>query len=226
MHEVLPYIVVIQLVLTLVLAVLLFGLARQVGILHERVAPMGAMTSDHGPSIGDSAPVVVATTLGGERVEVGGARPTARASLLLFVSPTCPVCKKLLPIARSFADAERIAVTLIGDGDLAEQRAMVQRFGLEGIPYVHAPEVGITYQVGKLPYAVLIDRHGVIRAKGLVNSREHLESLLVAEESGFGTIQDYLAARQLGAGGSAELATPNPASAAQLPRQPTEISQP
>jgi len=55
----------------------------------------------------------------------------------------------------------------------------------------------MAFQVGKLPYAVLIDASGVIRAKGLVNSREHLESLIVAEETGFGTIQAYLAAGQL-----------------------------
>ena len=140
MHEALPYIVVIQLVLTLVLAVLLFGLARQVGILHERVAPMGAMTSDHGPSIGDPAPVVVAITLAGERVEVGGASATARASLLLFVSPTCPVCKKLLPIARSFADAERIAVTLIGDGDLSHRAPAMAVLGGRGVDRGAVPD--------------------------------------------------------------------------------------
>ena len=53
----------------------------------------------------------------------------------------------------------------------------------------------MAYQVGKLPFAVLIDRDGVIRAKGLVNSREHLESLVVAEETGFGTIQAWLKTR-------------------------------
>ena len=50
----------------------------------------------------------------------------------------------------------------------------------------------MTFQVGKLPYAILLDAAGVIRAKGLVNNREHLESLLIAEETGFGTIQAYL----------------------------------
>ena len=53
----------------------------------------------------------------------------------------------------------------------------------------------MTFRVGKLPYAVLLDSEGVIRAKGLVNNREHLESLLIAQESGFGTIQAYLDAR-------------------------------
>jgi methylamine dehydrogenase accessory protein MauD len=50
----------------------------------------------------------------------------------------------------------------------------------------------MTYQVGKLPYAVLIDEAGIVRAKGLVNSREHLESLLVAKETGYASIQEYL----------------------------------
>jgi hypothetical protein len=32
----------------------------------------------------------------------------------------------------------------------------------------------------------------VVRSKGLVNSREHLESLLEADERGVASIQDYL----------------------------------
>ncbi len=195
MQAALPYIVVLQLVLTLMLAVLLFGLARQVGILHERVAPMGAMASDQGPSVGEMAPMLSVTTLAGERLALGGARPDGRSRLLLFVSPACPVCKKLLPIARSFADAERLDVLLVGDGDEAGQRAMIREFELERVPYVNAPQVGMTYHVGKLPYAILLDAGGIIRAKGLVNNREHLESLLIAEETGFGTIQAYLDAK-------------------------------
>jgi methylamine dehydrogenase accessory protein MauD len=195
MQAALPYIVVLQLIITLVLAVLLFALARQVGILHERVAPMGAMSSDQGPAVGDMAPVLTSATFGGERISIGGASPRQLSRLLLFVSPTCPVCKKLLPIAASLAKAEHLDVILIGDGEEASQRAMIQQFGLESIPYVSSPQVGMTFHVGKLPYAILLDATGVIRAKGLVNSREHLESLIIAEETGFGTIQAYLAAK-------------------------------
>lgn len=195
MQAALPYIVVIQLVVSLVLAVLVFGLARQVGILHERVAPMGAMTSDHGPSVGEVAPTVTATTLAGTSLDIGGASPTGRSRLLLFVSPECPVCKKLLPIAGSFSRSERLEVILAGDGEPEAQRAMLQQLGLEQLPLVNSTQVGMVFQVGKLPYAILLDGEGVIRAKGLVNNREHLESLLVAEELGFGSIQAYLAAK-------------------------------
>jgi methylamine dehydrogenase accessory protein MauD len=195
MHDALPYIVVMQLVLTLVLSVLLFGLARQVGVLHERVAPMGAMTSDRGPEVGELAPTLNAATLAGDPVTVGGPSHSGRSRLLLFVSPACPVCKKLLPIAGSFANAERVDILLVGDGAVAEQRSMLRELALESLPYINSPQVGMAFRVGKLPYAILIDAEGVIRAKGLVNNREHLESLLIAEESGFGTIQAYLAAR-------------------------------
>jgi len=215
MQAALLYIVAIQLVLTLVLAILLFGLARQVGLIHERVAPMGAMSSDRGPTVGDPAPHIVTKTLDGDPFEIGGASARGRSRLLLFVSPACPVCKKLLPIARSVASAERLEIILIGDGNSAEQRTMVGQFALESLPFLNAPEIGLAFQVGKLPYAILIDVQGLIRAKGLVNSREHLESLIVAEETGFGTIQAYLAAKNV----AVERASSTAATASRRDRQ-------
>jgi methylamine dehydrogenase accessory protein MauD len=50
----------------------------------------------------------------------------------------------------------------------------------------------MTYGVAKLPYAVLIDEHGVVAAQGLVNTREHLESLFEAQRHGVASIQEYL----------------------------------
>ncbi|MGH9884757.1 MAG: methylamine dehydrogenase, partial [bacterium] len=40
---------------------------------------------------------------------------------------------------------------------------------------------------------VLIDASGVVRAKGLVNSREHLESLFEAMDHGVASIQEFVA---------------------------------
>ena len=49
-----------------------------------------------------------------------------------------------------------------------------------------------TLGVSKLPYAALIDETGKLAATGLVNTREHLESLFVAKERGVASIQQYL----------------------------------
>ena len=38
----------------------------------------------------------------------------------------------------------------------------------------------------------MIDHDGKIVSKGLVNSREHLESLVVAHEMGLESVQDYI----------------------------------
>ncbi|MDE2360753.1 MAG: thioredoxin fold domain-containing protein, partial [Betaproteobacteria bacterium] len=133
----------------------------------------------------------------GRAVKLGGLRGDGRNTVLLFVSPTCPMCKKLLPIAKSILRSERAAaIVLASDGEEAEQRAFVQREGLEALPYVLSRELGMSYQVGKLPYAVLIDAEGVIRAKGLVNTREHFESLFEARDQGVGSLQDYLRAER------------------------------
>ena len=198
MSDILPYVLVLHTILILVLAVMVFGLTRQIGILHERVAPMGAMISDHGPEVGEMAPTLNIKSIESEVIQIGGPSATGRTTLLLFVSPACPVCKKLLPIAKSFSKGENLKVMLVGDGDVDEQRRMIQEEDLRALPYLIGPEVGMAFKVGKLPYAVLIDRAGVIRAKGLVNSREHLESLVVAHETGYGSIQAYLKGRDLG----------------------------
>ena len=53
-------------------------------------------------------------------------------------------------------------------------------------------ELGTSFRVSRLPYAVLIDAQGLVAAKGLVNSREQLDSLLNAHDMGTPTIQKYL----------------------------------
>jgi methylamine dehydrogenase accessory protein MauD len=185
-------------VVVLALSVVTLALARQIGVLHERVAPMGALMTDRGPQVGEAAPVMEVKDLRGFPVVIGGRNPAGKDRLLLFVAPTCPVCKKLLPLVPTFARGERrqLDVVLVGDGDRAEQERLIREHRLQEVPYVIAPEVGMVYRVGKLPYAVLLDDTGVIRAKGLVNSREHLESLVVARETGYASIQEFLKATQ------------------------------
>jgi methylamine dehydrogenase accessory protein MauD len=50
----------------------------------------------------------------------------------------------------------------------------------------------MSHAVSKLPFAILIDANGVLRSKGLVNTREHLESLVLAMESGVRSLQEYV----------------------------------
>jgi methylamine dehydrogenase accessory protein MauD len=176
------------------LALCVVALARQVGVLHERVAPVGALSMSKGPAVGERVPRLAATNLDGREVVIGAPRSSGRRVLLLFVSAHCPICKVILPLAKQFAREERLDLILVGDAPLEEQRALVEKFDLHGIDFINSPVIGMTFQVGKLPYAVLIGKEMTLVAQGLVNSREHLESLVLAQETGIPSIQSYLAA--------------------------------
>lgn len=181
----------------IVLATVVAALARQVGILHERIAPAGALTLHQKVNVGDLAPPMTLTTLDGQSLAVGGKRK-ARSQLLFFVAPDCPVCKSLLPVAKSAARAESdwLDVVLASDGNEPAQRRMIMDQGLAGIPFVLSEALGRAFGVAKLPYAVLIDESGKVASLGLVNSREHLESLFEAKERGVASIQEFLARRE------------------------------
>jgi methylamine dehydrogenase accessory protein MauD len=180
-----------------VLCVVVFALVRQIGVLHERIAPVGALMLAKGLKVGELAPTLPVADLTGRAIAIGGERAEARTQLVMFVSPTCPVCKALLPVLKSARRSEQgwLDIVMASDGDFAEHSNFVREQSLEGFPYVLSAPLGVTYQVNRLPYAVLIDPQGVLRARGIINSREHLESLFEAKRLGVASIQDYLDAR-------------------------------
>jgi methylamine dehydrogenase accessory protein MauD len=191
-------------VLVVGLAVVVAALARQIGILHERVSPAGALLGREGPRPGDAAPVVEIEDWNGNRLRVGAPEPDGASTLLLFVAPGCPVCKVVLPVARSLRAAEsgRLRLLVASDGGTrAEHAEFVREQHLERERYVLSGALGLAWQVPRLPYAALFDAQGIIRARGLVNTREHLESLLEASERGVATIQELAAKRQAEGGG-------------------------
>jgi methylamine dehydrogenase accessory protein MauD len=181
--------------LVLFLSLLVFALARQVGVLHERVAPAGALMPTNGPKVGEMTEVISVTDLDGVAVAIGGADSEDLATLILFISPTCPVCKSLVPVARSLVSYEgrRMRLVFASDGDKIEQHvSYVSDLDIADYPYVVSQALGLAYAVSKLPFALLIGSDGILKSKGLVNSREHLESLVESMDSGVASLQDYV----------------------------------
>ncbi len=187
------------------LAVVIAALARQIGVLHERVSPAGALLGREGPRPGETAPVVEVEDAAGARLSIGAPDPEGVSTLLLFVAPSCPICKVVLPIARSLRSAEggRLRLVIVSDSSRAEHETFLREQRLERETVVLSSPLGLAWQVPRVPYAGLIDAQGVVRARGLVNTREHLESLLEAREQGVASIQEFLARRrQEGRGGT------------------------
>ena len=176
----------------LALGIVVVALARQIGILFERVAPMGALMTDSGPKIGEASPKFALHAVGSGRPVSIGAQ-TGRSLLIFFLSPTCPVCKKLLPVLKSAQKAEKsFDIVLASDGDAPKHEAFIASHKLDGFPYVLSSDLGMAYRVSRLPYGVVLDGEGTVRAKGLINNREQLESLFNAKEMGVASIQGFL----------------------------------
>jgi methylamine dehydrogenase accessory protein MauD len=175
------------------LGLLTLALARQIGILHERVAPVGALMMQRSIAVGEAAPRLDVQSLNGTTIAIGA--PAARSMLLFFLSPTCPVCKKLLPILGSMAadESDTLDIVLAGDGSEVDYRRVVDGAGVAELPLALSEQLGIRFRIGKLPYAVLIGTDGRIAAQGLVNSREQIESLLTARDLGISSLQHFLA---------------------------------
>ncbi|MFO1468970.1 MAG: hypothetical protein U1F35_21390 [Steroidobacteraceae bacterium] len=124
--------------------------------------------------------------------------PSARrwppaGQLILFVSSTCPICKKLIPIAKGFAKSD--SVLFVGDADPVEQRRLIAQFDLDERRFINGPEVGMAYRVDKLPYAVLLDEGGRAQLMLFVSSTCPICKKLIPIAKGFATIQSYLKSR-------------------------------
>ena len=178
----------------IVMLIVNLALARQIGVLYERVAPAGALMLNKTLRVGAAAPQLTVQDLDGKLLEIGGPDVNGRSTLLYFISPDCPVCGSLIPVVKSAARAESswLQVILASDGDNQDHKGYINEKGLEAYPYVISELLGKTYGISKLPYAVLIDEKGLIASMGIINSREQLESLFEAKERKVASIQDYL----------------------------------
>ena len=142
-----------QWLLVLVLAAVVVALARQVGTLHLRLGPRGALEIDaEGPSVGEAPPASPATADDGGRVLVGGPGP---ARLVLFSSPTCSICTEVAPGIGAAASAAGLTPMILHDPDLER-----------------------IYDVPGTPFLLVMDELGTVRAKGTVNNLEQVEGLV------------------------------------------------
>jgi hypothetical protein len=144
---------VAQWALLIVLCVVVVALARQVGTLHLRLGPRGALEIDEeGPALGEALPPLPARAADGGTVVVGGA---GVRRLVLFSSPTCIVCREVAPALPAAARA----------GDLLPQ-------------VVHDADAERTLDIPGTPFLLVLDELGIVRAKGTVNNLEQVEGLV------------------------------------------------
>jgi hypothetical protein len=143
----------VQWVLLIALCVVVVALARQVGVLHLRLGPLGALEiDDEGPPLGQTPPSLLARAADGSAIDLGG---PGGGRLVVFESPTCPVCEQLRPSVPAVAAAAGLVPQVVSD-----------------------PEAERAWAVPGVPFVAILDPFGVVRAKGTVNDLEQLEGLV------------------------------------------------
>jgi methylamine dehydrogenase accessory protein MauD len=144
---------VAQWVLLLVLGIVVVALAQQVGTLHLRLGPRGALEIDtEGPEIGSTPAPLPVRTAEGARARLGGPGP---GRLVLFASPTCSACHEVAPAIPAVARAAGLVPLVVYDEE-AER----------------------LLDVPGTPFLVVLDDAGTVRAKGTVNNLEQVEGLV------------------------------------------------
>jgi hypothetical protein len=137
--------VVVLAIAVLGLGALVLALYRQVGLLTLRIGPpQGALEIEgEGPELGAAAPALAGLLGSG-------------SELVAFFSPTCRLCRELLPGVQALG-RDGVAIRIVDEG--------------------RDPDAFRVWNVPGSPFAVhLVD--GVVSAKGLVNTLEQLEGLV------------------------------------------------
>lgn len=136
-------------VAVLVLAFAVVVLLRQIGILHARLRPVGVHHANEGPQRDAPAP-----SAGGFDFSA------AAATLVVFTSPTCEICRSLLPSLRRLQrDYDHVRLEEVSHGEATRG-------------------VFAAWNVRSTPYVVAVDRGGNVRGGGVANTMEQIEVVL------------------------------------------------
>ena len=158
------------------LGAVLLSLARQIGVLHERTAPVGGLLQKvrQAERVDLDAMQAVTANGGADSLRrIAGEGPVA----LLFVAERCPVCKSLLP---SYEEAlRRRGFSPLVVGDRAATTALAQLAAQHGLPAARvlaAPQLAAALQVLQTPTLVLLDGEGRVLRKTRLKGPGHLLS--------------------------------------------------
>lgn len=206
--------------LCLVNAVVLVATLRQIGVLHQRIRPIGPGIREEGPQPGSRLPRLSFTPVGSGHGETPFAAPL---SVIGYVSPGCGLCKDIPSFFRSYMDTRppgvELSVALVTDADEVDAASFASSHIGKSVnpPLYRNAELQSAYAFPGSPYVVALESddgdHLKVLAAGVVNELEQLEDLID------GAIAFREGSRQM----SAEpLAAPGFPSAQALPRPPAE----
>ncbi len=167
--------------LVLVLGFLLLGALRALAVLRWRLDQLIATTPRRlgrdGLRVGTKAPdFTLPDPDGTERSlhDVAG-----RPVLLVFLQAACKPCRAVVPELNRVYQKGKVKVLAVNTGEVEAVRQWVAEVGAQFPVLVqNQRDLSRRYEITATPFGFLIDDQGMIRAKGIVNNRQHLDFLL------------------------------------------------
>lgn len=168
-------------IVIVVLVLIVVGMLRQIGQLQLQLKPQArVLLTDDGLPLAESAPSFQAREVQSGAL-VHFPSTDERGSVVIFVSPTCQPCQELVPDLGTFWSQQRTAYNffVVCTGSLAQVREFVRLYGV-AFPLLHDAESAISeaFQHRRTPYGYLIDEHGFVRMKGVINDAGMLQALV------------------------------------------------
>jgi methylamine dehydrogenase accessory protein MauD len=175
--------------------VLWIALLRQVGLLHARWGPRGALATEEGPELGSTLPRFVYPTLSGGELEWSA--PDV-LTLAVLVHPECEECEDLGPAVRTLMrdPPENVRVVALVTDSSEGAWEFARRHELDPSSVAAAPDALQLLRIENTPMALVLDPEARVLGKGIANSLEQLEVHVVSarEEA---AAEEPAAAREL-----------------------------
>ena len=153
--------------------VVVVALARQVGLLHLRLRPLGAGRTEDGPPIGARFDLSPAASLGGGQIPVV---VSGYLSLITFVNPGCSTCSPTLDAVKRLRAVEgKVRFIVAVDGEERPGIKYVHSYGLMNV--VGSGSIAVLDSHSR-PFVVVLRDDGTVLATGVPNTLEQLEVLL------------------------------------------------
>ncbi|MEX0788924.1 MAG: TlpA disulfide reductase family protein [Anaerolineales bacterium] len=169
-----------------VMAIVLLGLVRQIGLIQLRLGPESELLSTkEGLQYGTNAPNFEARDLLDGKRNFGLQTLKGKPIILVFFSPSCSACLELAPhladFHRSFKG--KVNVALISRSSPRSILETVATFKLKmPVAADEAGSISRDYMVRATPFAYRMDAMGIVRRRGIVNTFDDLEGLLIDAE--------------------------------------------
>lgn len=163
--------------LTLVLVIVVLGLLSEISTLRQRLGPEpGALATNDGPLIGSRAPRLEGTLLSGTRIRREGSE---HRTILIFVSPTCDPCLRLLPQISGFVRRKpEVDLFVVVQGSTETARELVSLYEIPANVLADADRsISAGFAIRATPFGIALDTEWIVRTKGIANDAGHLEAL-------------------------------------------------